>query len=268
MAALEKLAKICAQNPASILFARLADGLLQQGDVAQALAVCRTGSRYRPSYVAGHVVMGKCYLAAGQCEEARAAFEKVLQLDADHLAARWHLGHIALQQGRGDLALEHFESARARDPFGPELETEIAKLKGEWIEEARDDAPSDTLETHADAPGPVSEDAGFSQGPDLPPLAEGGIAIGSSVSGDHDAGPDLPPLAEGGIEEHLDALVLSRAQGPKPDAPIIATTTLAEIYAGQGLVQEAIAVLEQMAARDPDDAQVVARLDELRNLPE
>ena len=244
MVALEKLAKICAQNPASILFARLADGLLQQGDVAQALAVCRTGSRYRPSYVAGHVVMGKCYLAAGQCEEARMAFEKVLQLDADHLAARWHLGHIALQQGRGDLALEHFESARARDPFGPELETEIAKLKGEWIEEARDDAPSDTSETHADAPGPVSEDAGFSQV------------------------PDLPPLAEGGIGEHLDALVLSRAQGPKPDAPIIATATLVEIYAGQGLVQEAIAVLEQMVARDPDDAQVVARLDELRNLPE
>lgn len=244
MAALEKLAKICAQNPASILFARLADGLLQQGDVAQALAVCRTGSRYRPSYVAGHVVMGKCYLAAGQCEEARMAFEKVLQLDADHLAARWHLGHIALQQGRGDLALEHFESARARDPFGPELETEIAKLKGEWIEEARDNAPSDTSDPHADAPDPVSEDAGFSQG------------------------PDLPPLAEGGIGEHLDALVLSRAQGPKPDAPIIATATLAEIYAGQGLVQEAIAVLEQMVARDPDDAQVVARLDELRNLPE
>ena len=244
MVALEKLAKICAQNPASILFARLADGLLQQGDVAQALAVCRTGSRYRPSYVAGHVVMGKCYLAAGQCEEARMAFEKVLQLDADHLAARWHLGHIALQQGRGDLALEHFEAARARDPFGPELEMEIAKLKGEWIEEARDDAPSDTSDPHADMPGPVSEDAGFSQE------------------------SDLPPLAEGGIGEHLDALVLSRAQGPKPDAPIIATATLAEIYAGQGLVQEAIAVLEQMVARDPDNAQVVARLDELRNLPE
>ena len=169
MVALEKLAKICAQNPASILFARLADGLLQQGDVARALAVCRTGLRYRPSYVAGHVVMGKCYLAAGQCKEARLEFEKVLQLDADHLVARWHLGHIALQQGRGDLALKHFELARARDPFGPELSEQIGKLKGE---EARDEtSESKALSAEPDAPGPASEDAGFSQVSDLPSLS-------------------------------------------------------------------------------------------------
>ena len=239
MVALKKLAKICAQNPASILFARLADGLLQQGDVARALAVCRTGVRYRPSYVAGQVVMGKCYLAAGQCEEARLAFEKVLQLDADHLVARWHLGHIALQQGRGDLALEHFESARARDPFGPELREQICKLKGEPTKEARVE-PSKAPPDESAAPVPVSEDEALS----------------------------LPPLAEEGIEEHLDALIEPRNPAPKPDAPLIATATLAELYANQGSIQEAIAVLEQMLAREPDNRRVIARLDELRNLPE
>lgn len=243
MVALKKLAKICAQNPASILFARLADGLLQQGDVAQALAVCRTGLRYRPSYVAGQVVMGKCYLAAGLCEEARLAFEKALQLDANHLAARWHLGHIALQQSRGDLALEHFESARARDPFGPELREQICKLKGEPSDEARaetSEAPPD----EADAPVLVSEAEAS------PPVSE------------------LPPLAEEGIGEHLDALIEPRNPTPKPDAPLIATATLAELYANQGLIQEAIAVLEQMLVREPDNERVIARLDELRNLPE
>lgn len=245
MVALKKLAKICAQNPASILFARLADGLLQQGDVAQALAVCRTGLRYRPSYVAGQVVMGKCYLAAGQCEEARLAFEKALQLDANHLVARWHLGHIALQQGRGDLALEHFESARARDPFGPELREQICKLKGEPSEEARaETSEAKAQPDEADAPVPVSEAEASSQ-----------------VS-------ELPPLAEEGIEEHLDALIESRNPTPKPDAPLIATATLAELYADQGLIQEAIAVWEQMLAREPDNDRVIARLDELRNLPE
>ena len=33
MLEIEKLEKICDQNPTSILFARLADGLLQQGEV-------------------------------------------------------------------------------------------------------------------------------------------------------------------------------------------------------------------------------------------
>lgn len=245
MVALKKLAKICAQNPASILFARLADGLLQQGDVAQALAVCRTGLRYRPSYVAGQVVMGKCYLAAGLCEEARLAFEKALQLDANHLVARWHLGHIALQQGRGDLALEHFESARDRDPFGPELREQIGKLKGEPSDEARaETSEAKALPDESDAPVPVPEAEASSQ-----------------VS-------ELPPLAEEGIEEHLDALIESRNPVPKPDASLIATATLAELYANQGLIQEAIAVLEQLLAHEPDNERVIARLDELRNLSE
>ena len=82
MSAFETLEKICAKNPTSILFARLADGLLQQGDVTRAIEVCRQGLRYRPSYVAGHVIMGKCHLAAGRFEEARLEFQKVLQLDA------------------------------------------------------------------------------------------------------------------------------------------------------------------------------------------
>ena len=77
-----------------------------------------------------------------------------------------------------------------------------------------------------------------------------------------------PPLAEEGIEEHLDALIEPRNPAPKPDAPLIATATLAELYANQGSIQEAIAVLEQMLAREPDNRRVIARLDELRNLPE
>ena len=65
-----KLGKICAKNPTSILFARLADGFLRQGKVKQAVEICRRGLRYRPSYVTGHLVMGNCHLAVGRLEEA------------------------------------------------------------------------------------------------------------------------------------------------------------------------------------------------------
>ncbi len=235
MSALKKLEKICNENPTSILFARLADGLLRQGEVARAIEVCRRGLRYRPSYSAGHVVMGKCYHAAGHYEEAHLEFQKVLQLDAGHLVARWYMGKIALQLGRDDLALKYFEQAQARDPFSPELIEHIRKLKGEEVEEEQDNGP----------------DSG-----------------GHEVVADSEAFAQA--LLEKDVEDDLDALVMSLKREPKPGgkAPIIATTTLAELYVSQGLIQEAIAVLEQVIAREQANEHLIARLEALRNLPE
>ena len=235
MSALKKLEKICNENPTSILFARLADGLLRQGEVARAIEVCRRGLRYRPSYSAGHVVMGKCYHAAGHYEEAHLEFQKVLQLDAGHLVARWYMGKIALQLGRDDLALKYFEEAQARDPFSPELIEQVRKLKGEEVEEEQDNGP----------------DSG-----------------GHEVVADSEAFAQA--LLEEDVEDDLDALVMSLKRESKPGgkAPIIATTTLAELYVSQGLIQEAIAVLEQVIAREPANEHLIARLEALRNLPE
>ena len=230
MSVLRKLQKIYDQNPTSILFARLADGLLQQGEVARAIEVCRRGLRYRPSYTAGHVVMGKCYHAAGHYEEARLAFQRVLQLDAGHLAACWYMGKIALQLGRDDLALKYFEQAHVRDPFSSELIEQIRKLKGEEVEEGQDSGS-----------GVIPESEAFDQA-----------------------------LLEEDGEDDLDTLVTSLKREPKSggEVPVIATKTLAELYASQGLIQEAIAVFEQVIAREPDNEHIIARLDALRNLLE
>ena len=242
MLEIKKLQKICDQNPTSILFARLADGLLQRGEVTRAIEVCRRGLRYRPSYTTGHVVMGKCYQAAGHYEEARLVFQRVLQLDAGHLAAHWYMGKIALQLGRDDLALKYFEQARARDPFSPELIEQIRKLKGEELEEEQDNGP-EAADANTDSGDQevVSENEVFAQA-----------------------------LLEEDIEDDLDTLVTSLKREPKSgrEAPVIATETLAELYASQGLIQEAIAVLEQVIAREPDNEHIIARLDELRNLSE
>lgn len=246
MSAFEKLEKICAKNPTSILFARLADRLLQQGDVTRAIEVCRQGLRYRPSYVAGHVVMGKCHLAAGRFEEARLEFQKVLQLDADHLSALWHLGKIDLHSGWDDLALKHFELALALDPFSPELAEQILELKG------------DALDVDKDLP--VEEEVEDLSVVDIADLEE---------VVDTDALTDASDISLP-VMDDLHDLVTSLKPGDGCDAklskdtPSIATATLAELYVGQGLIREAIAVLELMVIREPDNEQVIARLEELR----
>jgi tetratricopeptide (TPR) repeat protein len=246
MSAFEKLEKICAKNPTSIVFARLADGLLQQGDVTRAIEVCRQGLRYRPSYVAGHVIMGKCHLAAGRFEEARLEFQKVLQLDADHLAALWHLGKIDLHLGWDDLALKHFELAQALDPFSPELAEQILELKGD----------------HADEDLPTEEDAEDLSAVDAADT-EDVVDVDTDAS-THASNISLP------VRDDLDDLVTSLKPEDgcdaksSEDAPSIATATLAELYVGQGLIREAVAVFEQVVTREPDNEQAIARLEELR----
>ena len=239
MSAFEKLQKICAKNPTSILFARLADGLLLQGDVTRAIEVCRQGLRYRPSYVAGHVVMGKCHLAAGHYEEARLEFQKVLQLDADHLAALWYLGKIDLHLGWEDLALKHFELAYALDPFSPELVEQIRDLKGE------DDFPSEQVVDLAEPTESTKSVEPVEQDTDKDP---GNVLVVSAPS-----------------QEDFDALVSAPKEKAKSAEEIsIATATLAELYVGQGLIREAVAVLEQVVGREPDNEKAIARIDELR----
>ena len=248
---LNRLEKICAKNPTSILFARLADAYLSRGDVKRASEVCRRGLRYRPSYVTGHVVMGKCHLAAGRLEEARQEFHKVLQLDPDHVAAFWHLGQVHLDMGWKDLALENFRQARCLDPFNRELAGRIEAL--EALPPATPDEGDARRDKSCDVDG-------------LDPA----LTVECAAPAIHDVGTDAPP----GTEDLASLTRELRGEGaPSPTGPGarclddlggIATFTLAEIYASQGLVERAVGVLERVLVREPGHQKARRRLEELR----
>lgn len=299
---LEKLEKICAKNPTSILFARLAEGFLQQGNVKRATEICRQGLRYRPSYVAGHVVMGKCHLAVGHFEEARQEFQKVLQLDADHPAALWHLGQIDLKLGWDELALGHFEMALVLDPLNQKIADQIAQLKS--VPVVSDDVTDHTEQDDNSEPEQKVPEVIEDEIPDheqehtLPVddfededvedlhVTDMQLEVLETENSDEEivAGEVLEAdfsEDESGADEDLSALVselehvdetqnddVAEQVEEEPvscDSGPIATATLAELYAQQGLVEQAVATLEQVLARNPNNAQVQARLDELRS---
>jgi len=242
------LEKACAKNPTSILFARVADGYLAQGDVSRALEVCQRGLRYRPSYATGHIVMGRCHLATGRLEEAKQEFHKALQLDADNVAALWHIGQIEFEMGCRREALSTFKKALVLDPFGTELAGRVADLEM-GLEAAAPEAPPVDMP----AAGPLEGEparAALELPPGLPP-----------------ADPAPREALPGLIEEicgRPGTLGSDRAApaGPHREMPV-ATFTLAELYAEQGLAGEAIAVLRRLTEQCPEDQRVTSRLDEL-----
>ena len=253
-----KLEEICARNPTSVLFARLADGVLRQGDVKRASEICRRGLRYRPSYVTGHLVMGKCHIAAGRLEEARQAFHRVLQLDQDNLAAFWHLGQIDLEVGWEALARRHLEWAHTLDPFNRDL---LAKIESfHPAPEQAPDAFPDEEEALRDAMPQPEASAVLEQAP------ESGAGAGAEAGFDAVWDGDLDALVRevGGSRNSASGAPAVSGGRALEDTGAIATSTLAELYATQGLIRQALEVLERVLKRDPGNQQVKQRLEELQ----
>jgi tetratricopeptide (TPR) repeat protein len=109
---IDELTRRVQMDPASIAFAALADAYLREGQFEDAIATCTVGLRRHPSYLSAHVTLARALAAAGRVDDARAAFEYVLQrapenLSAMHGLTEVHVGVEAVQasapQGRPEI---------------------------------------------------------------------------------------------------------------------------------------------------------------------
>lgn len=84
-------------------------------------------------------------------------------------------------------------------------------------------------------------------------------------AGEEPLGPDLASQLSLSSElEHLADLFAAPSGSREAPQDAIATLTLAEIYARQGLADRAVEVCEAMLRRDPNDAEARARLERYR----
>jgi len=133
---LSRLSRLYERNPTSTLFARLADVHLALGDVEGAIRVCRKGLRYRPSYVTGHLVLGRAYLTFGDARRAEDEYQKVLRLEPDNPAATRYLASIAEADGDEVRARYLWDRLRVLHPFHPALQRSAPTPEPEETPEA------------------------------------------------------------------------------------------------------------------------------------
>ncbi|MBI3048243.1 MAG: tetratricopeptide repeat protein [Acidobacteria bacterium] len=109
---LDELRRRLQQDPASIVFAQLAEECRRSGHLDEAVHVCRAGLVHHPSYLSARVTLGRALMALGQSEDAKAEFEVVLQAAPDNLLARKSLDELQ--------SSAHAPAARAApDPVDP-----------------------------------------------------------------------------------------------------------------------------------------------------
>ena len=129
--------------------------LLADNKLEPAAAAFRDAMRASEDFYPAMVYLGACYAAGGKDKEAAAAWRTALIREGDAPALHLMLADAQLRQGRGDLAAEDLDAARARWPDDQGLKRRYAvaaMLAGdqvgglqaldELVEQRADDEPS------------------------------------------------------------------------------------------------------------------------------
>jgi tetratricopeptide (TPR) repeat protein len=125
---IEKLEQRYREKPEQ-WFAALADAYRKAGEVERAVDIVRAGLEKRPNYTSGHIVLGRCLLDQLADDEAVAAFERVLELDAENIIALKSLSEIAERKADLDGACRWLERLLDVDPMNEEAREALKALR-------------------------------------------------------------------------------------------------------------------------------------------
>ncbi len=154
------------QNPASTVYARLADMYRQSGEVTKAIEICQQGLERNPSYITGHLILGRCYLERGVTDKAQESFEQALRLDPRNLLSLKMLGDILISQGRKKEGVQRYAQILALDPLDSSIHELYERYNGYELLGEPDDVVSLSQQVEAAMAGTGAEPA-----PEIEPVA-------------------------------------------------------------------------------------------------
>ena len=103
----------------------LGTALLRKGDTAAAVAAFRRTIEVQPNHVVAHCDLGLTLLDSGRTDEAIAEFRAAAALPTGGIGF-FHLGNVALRQGRIADAIANYEKALAADPGNADAHNNLA----------------------------------------------------------------------------------------------------------------------------------------------
>ena len=87
-------------DPAYVAFAGLADACRRNGEVGEAVALCKAGLQHHPGYLSARVTLALALIELARFDEAEAELEIALQAAPNHFAANRALAEIYQQRGQ------------------------------------------------------------------------------------------------------------------------------------------------------------------------
>jgi tetratricopeptide (TPR) repeat protein len=224
---IDELTKRLEKEPGSRLFAQLAEELRKEGELAQAIRICREGLLRHPAYPSARMTLGRALLDTGAWAEARAEFESVLKAAPDNILASRFLAEC--HEGLGDLdrAEEQYQATLRYAPGDKQI---AARLDA--IREARQSAAlvAPTVMMRPSVPASISAAEPLPSTILMPPPAR----PSSSAPAPPPPAPEPPPipLVEADEEFELERPYDSMARTiSTPPSPTVTEQTLPRMRA-------------------------------------
>ncbi|GFO58034.1 hypothetical protein GMST_03590 [Geomonas silvestris] len=211
-------------DPRSLSFAPLSELYRKLGLLDDAILVARKGCNLHPDYPGGFFALGAAFFDKGIKDEARAALERVAELNPEHVRALKLLGQIYAENGELVLAQKVLNQVLAQHP--EDSESALLLQSFESMPELVHPAAAVRLEEPEEE---ILEDVEILE--DLELL--------------EDEPEELQPV-EAALRDPL------------------TTPTLAELYVSQGFLDKAIAIYQELSAAAPGNQGYRLRWAELK----
>ena len=113
---IEDLRRRADRDPASIVFAALAEEYRRAERFQEAIATCRAGLEHHPTFLSARVTLGRALIEVGELEEAKDVLKHVVNAAPENLTAIRALADIHSRQGavneeKGYSAMAEFVAA-------------------------------------------------------------------------------------------------------------------------------------------------------------
>src|SRR5262245_61652069 len=126
---IEELRKRLEKEPGSRLFAQLAEELRKDGELVEAIRVCREGLQKQPNYPSAHMTLGRALFDNGDLVAARAELDAVLKGAPDNILASRLLGECLERLGDTQAALARFRTTLDLAPGDRQVTAKIQALE-------------------------------------------------------------------------------------------------------------------------------------------
>jgi hypothetical protein len=269
-ASTRELERRLAAAPSSPLFARLASGLLSHGEVARAEALCERGVKLFPRYATGRLVYARCLAARGLVGDAVRTLETVVSGYPGNLVL------VDLEENwRNRLAAEPETVVPGDDAVFTVLPSDerVSSAPTETVDAVEAVETADTVEPESGVDEMI-EVIGAAAEPieaQMPPAQPAGFPDGALADQDSMDGftvePPAPvPTKHAGIVPILQPVPPPMYRMSFIERDRIVSRTLAEIYASQGAITEAVVTYRLLLERMPERSeQMEERLKELED---
>jgi tetratricopeptide (TPR) repeat protein len=262
---IDELERKFGENPRRY-FAALANEYRKNGELDQAIELCRRHLTEQGSHLSGHVVLGQALAEAGKSAEAWSVLRRALDLDPENFIALRVLGELSAQSGERAEARDYFVRALEIEPRSEQLLAAVAALQPAVVQ------PEPEAVAEPQPPGVTDwAEAGAAEGFEPTQLAEP-YATAEGVPEPVDSAasepiestePERIPLASAPPQPiPIDTAPPEPETEAEPEMPraVLVSETMADLYLEQGHRVPAMDVLRELLSQRPADERLAARL--------